>query len=398
MNDVVPFQTPLKRVLMIHADGNLFNNPSLKCVADLLLQKGCEIDFRYPKSQAPMPDVTGLHPLPFGPRIWRLKSIIFNRICFYPLVFLSVLIEKLFLYRKYDLIIGVDRQGLIEAGVLHKITGTPYIFISFEIMFASETSPRCKCLEQQASADLALWIVQDEERGEQLEHENHLRAVNRMLLPLASAGPGVLGLKRLRDGLNISAEKKVAILMGSVSDWAMTRELVSSVTNWPDDWVLIVHERYGQTSRSLGNVLAEIAPLVGKKVFLSNAATDSVDDMGSILAGVSAGLAFYKPVFIGPYLGKNLIHLGLASGKISTCLRYGVPVITNEIGLYAEEARKFRFGRVVDVPEQIAETLCQFDHVTSGNNAKDYFEHKLDFNLYADALWAKIEDVMAKAN
>ena len=48
-------QNALKRVLIIHTDGNSFNNPSLKCIIDLLLEKGCEIDLRYPKSDAPMP-------------------------------------------------------------------------------------------------------------------------------------------------------------------------------------------------------------------------------------------------------------------------------------------------------------------------------------------------------
>jgi hypothetical protein len=46
----------LKNVLIIHTDGNSFNNPSLKCIMDLLLEQGCKIDLRYPKSFAPMPD------------------------------------------------------------------------------------------------------------------------------------------------------------------------------------------------------------------------------------------------------------------------------------------------------------------------------------------------------
>ena len=120
-----------------------------------------------------------------------------------------------------------------------------------------------------------------------------------------------------------------------------------------------------------------------------------VDDMGNILAGVSVGLAFYKPEYgrnyYGHYIGKNLEYLGLASGKISTYLRYGVPVIINEVGLYAEEARHFRFGCVVERPEQIKDRLDEISHEGYQQNAIDYFVKKLDFNIYRDKIWSHFE-------
>ena len=110
------------------------------------------------------------------------------------------------------------------------------------------------------------------------------------------------------------------------------------------------------------------------------------------LAGISAGLAFYKPEYgNGPFYGKNLEYLGLASGKISTCLRYGVPVILNKVGLYAEEAIQFRFGCVVEGPEQIKDRLDEISHEEYRHNAKDYFATKLDFNIYRDEIWSRFE-------
>lgn len=138
-----------KRVLIIHAEGNSFNNPSLKCIIDLLLEKGCQIDLRYKKSHASMPPVKGVRFIPFGPIIGLFKSIMYNRLCAGPLVILSVYFEYFFLYKKYDLIIGVDRHGLIEASVLNTFSETPYVFISFEIMFERETSARYKSLDAQ---------------------------------------------------------------------------------------------------------------------------------------------------------------------------------------------------------------------------------------------------------
>jgi glycosyltransferase involved in cell wall biosynthesis len=385
-------QNTLKKILIIHTDGNSFNNPSLKCIIDLLLEKGCEIDLRYPKSDAPMPHHEGIRFLPFGIWMWRWKYGVFNRYCFRPLVLLSVLVEKFIYYKKYDLIMGVDRQGLIEASALNKLTKTPYIYISFEISFEDETSARYKSLEKDASKNVAAWLVQDEVRASLLQRENTLDPANKILLPLASAGVGVAKADRLRDRLGIPDDKKVAIAIGAISKWTMTSQIMQCVADWPEEWVLVVHDRFGQTRELLAGELAAFTNLLNRRIYISDAASEMVDDMGGILAGISAGLAFYKPEYgTGPFYGKNLEYLGLASGKISTCLRYGVPVIINEVGLYAEEARKYRFGCVVEGPEQIKDCLNEISREEYRHNAKEYFVKKLDFNIYRDMIWSRFE-------
>jgi len=398
MRKTLSRQSALKRALIIHTDGNSFNNPTLKCIIDLLLEKGCEIDLRYPESDAPMPCYEGIRFLPFGVWLRRWKSHVFDRYCSRPLVFLSVLVEKFVYYKKYDLIIGVDRQGLIEASVLNKITKTPYVYISFEIMFEDETSARYKSLEKEASKGVAAWLVQDEERAGQLQRENLLNPSNKILLPLASAGVGVVKVDRLRDRLGIANTKKVAIAIGSISSWSMTNQILECVADWPEEWVLIVHARYGKTRELLAGELAALADLLDRKIFISNAATVMVDDMGSILAGVSVGLAFYRPEYgksyYGYYIGKNLEHLGLASGKISTYLRYGIPVIINEVGLYAGETRQFRFGCVIEQPEQIKECLDEISREEYRHNARKYFVDKLDFDIYRDEIWTCFEAII----
>ncbi len=342
-----------------------------------------------------MPAVKGVRFLPFGNTLRRFKSVASNILCFEPLIFLSVLVEKLILYKKYDLIIGVDRLGLIEASILNVITKTPYIFLSFEISFASETSHRFKSLEKRASKNVSLWIVQDEVRAQHLQFENQLQESNKFLLPLASASVGALKIDRLRDQLGIPADKKVAITIGSVSKWSMTGLILKCIVDWPDDWVFVVHERYGRTSELLKNEVASFKELLGHKIYISDAASDTVDDLGSILAGVSAGLALYEPdASLGIYGGKNLQSLGLASGKICTYLRYGVPVIINEIGIYAEEARRYRFGCVVDQPKHIIDNLTEVAKVEYRNNALKYYSNKLDFNRYSNKLFSRLLSVV----
>ena len=72
-------------------------------------------------------------------------------------------------------------------------------------------------------------------------------------------------------------------------------------------------------------------------------------------------------------------------------MRYGVPVIINKVGLYADEARKYRFGCVVERPEQIGNCLDEIAREDYRRNAKDYFINTLDFNIYKDKIWSRFE-------
>ncbi|MGH8222646.1 MAG: hypothetical protein ACREQZ_06705, partial [Woeseiaceae bacterium] len=152
----------VKRVLIIDAEGNPFNKPTLKCIIDLLLENGCSVDLRLPVSPAPRPAVAGIRFLPYGTLIRKIKTALLDRLCSWGLGVLAVALENFLVYDRYDLVIGIDRQGLIEAGMLHQLTRSPVVFVSFEIMFESETSVRYKSLERRAVKSVSLWVVQDE--------------------------------------------------------------------------------------------------------------------------------------------------------------------------------------------------------------------------------------------
>jgi hypothetical protein len=380
-------------ILIIHPEGNSFNNPTLKSLIDLFVSRGIPVDLRYGVSDAPMPaGYGGVKLLPYGKFHKFIRAIILENLCFIPLIGLVVALDNLLLYGSYRLVLGVDREGLIQAGLLHRMEKTPYVFLSFEIQFGDETSRRFKAPEIKASRDVAAWLVQDEVRARLLVDENKLDPDKKIMLPLASVGHAEPSSLKLRDRLGIPDEKKVAITMGSITAWSMAADIIKSATSWPEDWVLIVHDRYGKTSRRLHGILSVIEPYLNNKIYISDEASLMVDDLGNILAGVSAGLAFYRPVWNCQSSGKNIQYLGLASGKISTYLRYGIPVIVNEIGLYADEAQKHRFGLVVEDADRIGSRLDEIDRPSYRENAKRYFRECLDFKLHEE----KILDCLKK--
>ncbi len=379
-----------KRALIIHPEGNTFSNPSLKCIVDLLIEKGFTVDIRHCISPSVMPDREGIRYFPYGKIYRKVKSFVFDRWINRVLMYISVAWENTVHYKNNDVIIAVDRLGLIEAYILNKLTKTPYIFISFEIMFAEETSREFKGIEKTASKNIKGWVAQDSDRANALVIENGLSVSNLFTLPLASSKNGTLQTKRLRDILGINPDKKVAIAIGSMEDWTMINEVLASVGKWPDDWCLIIHDRYGDTGNTLKKSGIDITQMINKKIFISNKSADAVDDLGAILSGVDVGLTFYKPLYTSPFVGKNLEILGLASGKISTHLRYGIPVIMNNIGMYAAEATKHKFGLVIDHPDSLADCLAVGIPEDTSQHAIDYFSRILDFDNYKEELYNRL--------
>lgn len=382
----------LRKVLVIHPEGNIFNNPTLKCIVDLLKEKGVDINIRYRRTSAPMPTSETTSLFPYNRSHFRIRRFLFEILSLKCLVNLYVRLIS----RKYsdgvDLVIGVDREGVIEAAAISRIMEIPFVFFSFEIMFENETGTRFKEIERSSVRQLKYWFVQDKIRRQCLVEENHLSEDNCITLPLASAGIGKFHSNRLRDDIGgLSVDKKVAILFGSIADWAMTNEIIKSVNEWPKNWVLILHNRYGDTQKELRNFNFDLS-FLSNKIFISNHGTDMVDDMGYILNGVSAGICFYKPNFKDQFSGKNLKYIGLSSGKISTCLRYSIPVITNDIGLYSKLASEKKFGFVVANPSEIGNALknLEINENQYRSNALDFFSNTLDFNNYRNMVWDKL--------
>lgn len=384
----------MKKILIIHPEGNSFNNPSVKAIIDMLCDKGVEVTLRYQQGDAPNPKYRSVIMHPCSRRWGRIKKLVFDFLCSHWLALMLMRIERKLIADDYDLIIGIDRQGLIESYYLYKGTGIPYIFWSFEIMFASETSISFKRMEIEASRTARLWYAQDKLRVKMLIDENILKPSNGRQVPVASSGVAEASCVRVRDLLGIPEEKKVAILIGSLADWTMSHDVISSVPTWPEDWCLIIHERYAKTEDFFEKLPEQIKKIRNKKIFVSNHAVDCVDKMGDILNGCTAGIAFYKPINSSPYTGRNLACLGLASGKISTFLRYGLPVITNEIGEYARLIRDGSAGLILDQEKpDLYQLLNEVDYEMMSANAKKLFHTRLDFEVHKKSIWSEFKKV-----
>lgn len=322
---------------------------------------------------------------------FKFFEIVINEINSYNLAFIYVLFTKWILFSKeIDLILGVDREGLILASVFSKIMKKPFSYISFEIMFRTETSFRFKHIETYASKNVKRWYIQDKLRAQLLSKENGMSLENCFTLPLASRGIGKLPNSRVRDKLNIPADQKVAIMFGGLQKWSMVEEVLSSIQNWPKNWSLILHFRYGNTSTKLNRILNGISSTNKEKIYISDFRFDDIDNLGELLNGIDAGLAFYNPSFLTKFNGNNIKYIGLASGKINTLLRYGIPIITfRNNSIYYDLNNEKEFGCFIKNIDEIPRILVRSNFNSMKKNAiiifNKYFNFQnIEVNLFKD--------------
>jgi hypothetical protein len=172
----------------------------------------------------------------------------------------------------------------------------------------------------------------------------------------------------------------------------MIEDMIIQSNKWPINWVLVLHDRYGQLPDFLAKLVDKNA-----HVFISKATINTPRELEKLICSADVGIGLYQSNFNSYYEGKNLVFLGLASGKLITYLKYGVPVITNEIGQLSDIIRDNNLGLVVSSVDKI--NLAEIDNIKDcRRNCMEYFEKHLSFNLKANQLLELISNSILRYN
>ena len=281
----------------------------------------------------------------------------------------------------FDCVIGVDPDGLALAHTIAR--GAPLAYFSLELLLSYELSTpvdrQLKVQERELSRQAEFVIVQDEARGKLLADDNDLPLDRLVLVPNAPPGP----VRRMPAGFwhsrfNLPPDTRVVLHAGSLGDWTGVEDLVQSATTWPDRWVFVVHTRYdAESSAYVERLRAQSDP---ERVFLSLKPVPR-QDYDALIDGADVGLAFYIPDPGSAFTQRNLLTLGLSSGKLAYYLRAGLPVVVNRDASIAGEVDRHEMGIAVQSPADVGAALerIQQDYDRYSGNAIAFFEKYLDF-------------------
>lgn len=370
----------MPRIAIIHPEGNIANNPNLFGIVEILCEQGYEVDYycrRQPHFDQQLA-ITGVHVYATDiidveelavilPHSAKLDS--------------GVKAEVRNAFSVYDLLIGIDR-GIIETAWLARRCSIPYGLISYEIYFGQETGLEFKRPEQEACQDISFAVCQDRVRSLHLARENSIPLAKIIDIPVA--GRAVVERERsyvLHDLLNLDRSCKIALYIGeTTSKWSGFGELLESTRDWDESWALVLHHRYGQYSEEARRLLKN-----STKAYCSPFPQLKHCELPNLLNAADLGIAFYLPQMESTIFQdrNNLLHIGMASGKIATYLQHGLPIIVNEIGLMSEYVRQLGLGTVVSDILNTGEVLQKIDHDVLADcsiRAKTFFRDYLDLN------------------
>lgn len=385
-----------KKLMFIHPEGNLNNNPNLTAIVEILCESGYEIDY-YARKNTGMRQETpcsGARFLAVDTSSQTLPdySVILHDVVPDPVAYYRSLLEGRI--PRYDLVIGVDR-GVIEAQVIAAIQGIPYGLISYEIWFAHETNASFKAPEIAACRNLSFAVCQDAVRSSLLARENQIPLFRMINIPVAGRGPrAAQRSKILHESLKLPQDARIALYMGEISAAWSNAELLVDAMPAAQNWCLVLHHRYGAGNVVHNPALKRVVEGRAKNVFLSPLPPLPIDQMHHLLGAADVGIAFYTPVNHDSTAGDNLRYLGMASGKLSTYLQHGLPVIVNEIGEFSTHVREYNLGEVVT---ESGDTLRALEKIAAADccllqrNCLEFFEERLDANRTTAPLMRTID-------
>jgi len=389
-----------RRIAVFEPHGDFFTNPSLVCLVNALIDEGSRVDLMMPQTAWPEVSEEGLpgFPFPEGLSGWYggLRSTLHEWRRRVNLERLKI--EHRFLTRTYDLVMGIDSEGVIRASKYARRSGIPLVYLSFEIFFRDELhtagSRAEKDRESQASRLADLVIIQDPYRARLLANENGLSLDRFEYLPVS---PG--GLERnkkstyLRACFDVSDRKTIVLHSGSFAQWTCAQELLKSAQDWPENFVLIIHERSGL--ENIGRYMQRNGDAKNKNILFSTKPLCQ-EEHEELVASADIGLVLYKPVRTSRCTQKNIENIGLASGKFSHFMKCGVPVITTAQRTFKDLLLRYKFGGIVDSFEEMPETLEKV-HANSeyhGAEARRLFAERLNFDTYWPRLQRRLLEIM----
>jgi glycosyltransferase involved in cell wall biosynthesis len=298
----------------------------------------------------------------------------------------------LWLLLKYspNLIIGVDPEGVVFGRKIQQLASSigkskiKLDYLSFEIFFKDEGAKKDN--ELNACNYINNLIIQDEERDKLLRTENQIPdSVPTYYIPVAP----LINQEKLqhytskripfREQHNISPDKKLVIAFGSFAGWSGADWMLNTISNTTaKNCVFVIHSRYRLNEQNYYDKKLIEASKENKQIIFSNDYIASTEEAVAFLQQFDLGFVLYLNGQ-GIYTGKNIYHIGYASGKFSHFMAAGVPVITNNLPIYRKLNEQHGFGFVVENEQAMTELLEQaHDFTAMKSNCKTLFNNFLN--------------------
>jgi hypothetical protein len=372
-----------------------------------LLTKGCSADLVNLHRLDGLTSVRhiDLDAIPFVQN--KLFSLFFGKLArFYEafwlkLSFTALLIPVLFSTlrflstKKYDFLIGVEKKGLIWAGVVSRVKSIPFAYLSLELYDdyhpLVDSTPGYKALrtaEKYYHHRAMVTIIQDKVRGEHLLKSNDIASSSMIYFPISVNDESTyLPNTFLHDLFCLPRDIPVILYFGMISESRYSLEIANFARESVGRYTYVVH---GFGDSVLLNRLREIS----RNTLIISTGLVSEDILSDLISSAHVGLALYEQNC------PNDRHTAFSSEKIALYCRSGIPFVAFDSETYRELYQNTEccvlISRVEEVPVAVDKIMANYQQYKI--NARRAFDMYYNFELNCcDAIY-KITGISAKYN
>lgn len=247
---------------------------------------------------------------------------------------------------QYYCLIGIEKEGLIWAGILAGIYHCPLVYFSLELYIEDNPAyyrfSHLRNAEKQFHKAAIATIVQDKARAEVLLKSNGIEKANICYFPVSSKCKS-MGQKSkiLKSKLGIDSEKKILLHFGAVDNNRFLPEIVRMARSLSDEVILVVHG-FGQKADL--NYLKSIADQDKVKFSLEFVAEDNIEGM---ISCADIGVALYKTTNANDRL------VALSSSKVAYYTQCGVPFIAFDSESFRELRKAYQCVELIKTIDEI---------------------------------------------
>lgn len=251
----------------------------------------------------------------------------------------------------YLAFIGIEKAGLIFAGVAGKKFSIPIIYYSLELYFRSLSPNRFFqaqiTLEQNVHTLCAGTIIQDLDRAQALFQHNGITSQPRILFPVSV--PRIVEVKENKywhDRFNLEQKKIIVLYFGNL--FLESRELDVIL----DEWVN-VSERYELILHGPGDHQYFINLIKQRGITNAHVSADLVkeSELPCLISAADVSLCLYSNKKINDRL------TAFSSQKLAMSLRGGVPIITRHNDSFQKLFSRYQCGLMLKSLTDLSEAL-----------------------------------------
>ncbi len=282
---------------------------------------------------------------------------------------------------RYQCFIGIEKKGLIWAGILSRTYGCPLIYYSLELYL--EDHPRLAAalatreysylrkMEKKYHQLCRATIIQDKLRAKALLKYNEIASTNLLYLPISASGP-IAGNKSkyFHQKYKISETKRLLLYFGLIQDARYSADLVRIAPRLQDNTMLVLH---GYGDQAYLDYLQSIADM---KRTLFSLDIVAEEELLNVISSATIGLALYENT------NSNDRLAAFSSVKMAYYMQCGVPVIAFDSESFIELMNEYRCGELItsihEIPQKVE--IIEKDYANYQEQAFMAFQQLYDFD------------------